>query len=344
MENTNPNFSFRRRVKQALFAVGLIAVGIGVGFVIAKNKQVVQPLEPIITRQANPLYPLIKPMVRIDFPMQFNFPELKGLKEKVDSFVAQQQAAGKVKRVSFYFRDTNNAHWVGSGQDDKYHPASLFKLLYLMAIYKYSETNPGLLKESVYFSGVSHNSADQVQQLVSGRNYTVDELARAMIKQSDNDAKDLLLKKMDSQFLMEALNDNGVSLQDVSQSTMSPRIFTTFFRNLYNASFLSPAMSQRALELLSEVDFKDGLAAGTPATLRIAHKFGQYANLDNSNVTSLELHDCGLIFYPEHPYYLCVMTEGYSREDLSAVIKGVAGIAYGEFSKLYPIKKSSSNP
>ncbi len=335
-------FYFNHLVRRVFFGILLIAVGGGFGYMLTKNKPAVTAyVEPIITRQANPLYPLIKPIIRVDFPPESNFQELDSLKSKVGVFIGQQQAAGKVKRTSFYFRDTNDAHWAGLGQDDQYHPASLFKVPYLLALYKDAEIKPQLLNERVYFSDAAHNGADQIQHLVNGRYYTVDELAQAMIKQSDNDAKDLLLEKMDLQFLVEVLNDNGMSLQDAAANTMSPRIYTTFFRTLYNTSFLSPAMSERALELLSEVDFKDGLAAGTPNTIKIAHKFGQYADLaeDDGSVTALELHDCGLVYYPERPYYLCVMTEGYSREELATVIKGVASIVYGEFSKLHPIKK-----
>ena len=335
-----PHLSFKRLLMQVFFAIILVAVGVGIEYAIIKN-QLTAPfyLEPIIVRKTNPLYPLIKPVVRIDFPSQFNFSELNGLKNKADTFISQQQAAGKVKRASFYFRDANNAHWIGAGQDNLFHPASLFKLPYLLALYKDIEINPQLLNESVYFSGASHNSSDQIQHLIRGHYYTVDELAQAMIKQSDNDAKDLLLTKIDPQFLVEALNDNNVSLYDAAADTMSPRIYTTFFRTLYNASFLSSSMSERALELLSEVDFKEGLVAGTPSTVKVAHKFGEYTDSEDGRVTALELHDCGLIYYPDHPYYLCVMTEGYSRDDLASVIKGIANIAYSEFSKVYPIKK-----
>ncbi len=338
-QKTRPTL-LKRLLAYVLFAVILVAVGVGVGYGFAKSRQAdTTYIEPVFTRKANPLYPLIKPLVRIDFPSQINFEELSGLRTKANDFIKQQQAAGKIKRASFYFRDTNNAHWVGVGQDDSYHPASLFKLPYLMALYKNIEINPQILNERLFFSGITHNSDDQIQRLVSGREYTVDELARAMIKQSDNDAKDLLLTKIDPQFLAEALNDNNVSLHDVSKDLLSPRIYTTFFRTLYNATFLSPAMSQRALGLLSEVDFNEGLVAGTPSTIKIAHKFGQYADLEDGRVVALELHDCGLVYFPEHPYYLCVMTEGYSREDLGSVIKGVANIAYTEFSKVYTVKK-----
>ncbi len=333
-------FSFRHPVVQILLAIILIGIGAGIEYLLTKNKSATPGyIEPIFTRQADPLYPLIKPLVRIDFPTQFTFSELSNLRNEADKFIKQQQAAGKIKRASFYFRDTNNAHWVGIGQDDKYHPASLFKVPYLMALYKETEVNPQLLNDRIYFSGANHNNADQVQHLASGHYYTMAELAKAMIKESDNDAKDLLLGKIDQQFLIEALNDNGMSLQDATDNTMSPRIYTTFFRTFYNASFLSSAMSEQALELLSEVDFKDGLVAGIPSTIKIAHKFGEYANLDNDNVTSLELHDCGLVYFPDHPYYLCVMTEGYSREDLASVIKGIANISFNEFSKVYPVKK-----
>ena len=41
-----------------------------------------------------------------------------------------------------------------------------------------------------------------------------------------------------------------------------------------------------------------------------------------------ELHDCGIVYYPEHPYFLCVMTRGGDRPKLAAAIADVSKVAY----------------
>lgn len=50
--------------------------------------------------------------------------------------------------------------------------------------------------------------------------------------------------------------------------------YSTFFRVLFNASYLSQASSEKALGYLAQSTFTAGLRAGVPAQVQIAHKFG----------------------------------------------------------------------
>jgi hypothetical protein len=86
-------------------------------------------------------------------------------------------------------------------------------------------------------------------------------------------------------------------------------------------------MSEKALSLLNKSDLKNGLAAGLPNNIIIADKFGERNNLDDG---VKQLHDCGIIYYPDNLYYLCVMTKGSSFEDLEKILKNISAITYNE--------------
>lgn len=62
-----------------------------------------------------------------------------------------------------------------------------------------------------------------------------------------------------------------------------------------------------------------------PSDVKVAHKFGEryYGDIK-------QLHDCGVIYYPENPYLLCVMTIGKDFEDLAEVISHVSDVVYRE--------------
>jgi hypothetical protein len=85
-------------------------------------------------------------------------------------------------------------------------------------------------------------------------------------------------------------------------------------------------MSEKALSILSEVKFDKGLVAGTLNNITIAHKYGYAVLQENPRI--VELSDCGIVYYPEKPYLLCVMAEGTDPEVTSTFIRDVASTIY----------------
>lgn len=109
---------------------------------------------------------------------------------------------------------------------------------------------------------------------------------------------------------------------------MSPKSYAFFYRVLYGSTYLTRAMSEKALELLTTPDFTDGLVAGVPAHTTVAQKFGEHSFEGVPDTESKQLHDCGIVYHPEHPYLLCVMTKGSDFQRLSKVIKEVSETVY----------------
>jgi hypothetical protein len=131
------------------------------------------------------------------------------------------------------------------------------------------------------------------------------QLLEHAIVYSDNEAA-ALLAAADGADSMETIR-RPADFPAFQEGTLwlTPHHFTALFRIRYNASFLSVESSQRALELLARVDFRDGLIAGVPQGIRVANKFGERIDGDLAL-----LHDCGIVYHPAPPYLLCVMTEG----------------------------------
>lgn len=96
--------------------------------------------------------------------------------------------------------------------------------------------------------------------------------------------------------------------------------YSYLFRVLYNGTYLSKELSERVLELLSKTKFANGIVAGVPSGTVVSHKFGIKTLSDDVR----ELHDCGIVYYPENPYFVCVMTRGYNFDDLSSILKTIS--------------------
>ena len=108
------------------------------------------------------------------------------------------------------------------------------------------------------------------------------------------------------------------------EDSMSVREYAAFFRVLYNATYLSHTGSERALQYLTRSMFHNGLVAGVPQGTAVAHKFGEREMPGGLR----QLHDCGVVYAPNHPYVLCVMTRGAQMDALKVAIQRVSAATY----------------
>jgi hypothetical protein len=156
-----------------------------------------------------------------------------------------------------------------------------------------------------------------------------------MIVHSDNNAYFLLFSGIDPKVLHRVYTDLGLEVPKVRSRDdyMTVNEYASFFRILFNASYLTREYSEKALKYLSEVDFPYGIVAGTPPGIPSALKFGE-RTLGNSGEIK-QLHDCGIVYYPGHPYLLCVMTRGASFEFLDDTIREIARAAFEEMDRQY---------
>jgi beta-lactamase class A len=105
---------------------------------------------------------------------------------------------------------------------------------------------------------------------------------------------------------------------------MDVKTYSSFFRILYNGTYLSQDNSERLLTVLSRSAFSQGLSAGLPQDITVAHKFGEADSPDGTK----QLHDCGIVYKPRQPYLICVMTKGNNFPALAKVIGHISETVY----------------
>jgi len=257
------------------------------------------------------------------------------IEQPIKTSAAQSMQAGLATGISVYFRDLESGEWAGVNENEKYAPASMYKVALLIVYSKEAGTNPNLLSSTIEYQGVAplkygNESDTSPHPIEKGKEYRVDDLLDRMIIYSDNNAKDLLFAAFDNNILKGVFTDLGLGVidEDNPGDTMSAKSFSIFFRVLYNGSYLTRGLSEKALALLARTTFDGGLEAGVPQTVVVADKFGYRAI--EQGVPEEELHDCGIIYYPDHPYFLCVMTRGKTTLDLAKAIQDISRAAYQE--------------
>lgn len=286
-------------------------------------------------RTSNSAYPLINPLLECDVSgdtLSDEFrPSLRAVQETVDRHIE----AGDVSSVSVYFRDLNNGPWFGIGQDDAYAASSMLKVAHMMAVFKHAESDPELLQRVVEYTGRYRNDLQTItpeQVIVVGESYSVEELVERIILYSDNEALYLLRDKVPEAEADSVYADLGIEF--TVQNEITVREYSSLLRVLFNASYLNEQFSSYALGLLTQTQFGDGLRAGVPSSVYVAHKFGERALQDQLN----QLHDCGIIYYPDHPYLLCVMTRGEENEKLTSTIQDISFTVYSQMRAGFDIK------
>lgn len=284
---------------------------------------------------------LINPLLICDVGGNQEFPEFSQLKNRLLHVIDSKKASGAATAVSMYFRAYGRGKWLLINGEEPYAPASLLKVPIMIGYLKAAESEPKILEQVLlYKDPIDYNNLEQYpapERLKTGGLYRIDELIRRMIVYSDNNTLDLLRSNLGTETVVEVYKALGLSTPPSPTpetiNFITVKDYAYFFRILYNSTFLSHTMSERALNLLTETTFKDGLVATVPAGIKVAHKFGE-RTLSQKNPVERELHDCGIIYTPENPYLLCIMTKGAQFDQLAQTIQELGKTVYEEVNRL----------
>ncbi|QQS44009.1 serine hydrolase [Candidatus Roizmanbacteria bacterium] len=282
------------------------------------------------------------PILDCEFFQNDEFTSFRKLEYKINDLIEEEEKNENVDRVSVYFRDMNTGAWVGVNEKEAFSPASLLKVPVMMVYYKLAEKDPTLLSKDLEFHSDDFASVSLTQNIVptetllENQKYKVSDLISRMIINSDNQSQFLLISQLPQSDMDMVYVDLGITIPGVrsTEDFMTVKEYASFFRILYNATYLTREYSEQALSILSKVEYTSALRAGIPDDIILAHKFGERGYTTEDGRATQQLHDCGIVYYPERPYLLCVMTSGEDLTRLSATIKKVSELVYQEVDSL----------
>ncbi|MBI2465284.1 serine hydrolase [Candidatus Shapirobacteria bacterium] len=313
---------------KALLSLFLGIMIYATGFFSATLSKNPNKINPFTESRLPAGYKYINPLLECDTDAVSSDTNLDQLRNSINKYIDSKIKSKELSHVSVYYRDMNNGPWFGINQNELFSPASLIKVPLMIAYFKLAESDPSILSKEV----VASSSADQIAQnivpqttLIPDQKYTVLQLINSLIIQSDNQAYYLLLANIDNQFLVKVFADLGVDISlgftNPNGDILSVKSYASFFRILYNASYLSPKYSETALHILNQSQYKDSLVAGVDPSISVAHKYGERSYLEN-NVK--QFHDCGIVYLPGKPYLICIMTRGNDFKTLTTTIRDIS--------------------
>ncbi len=253
---------------------------------------------------------------------------LANLKEAYRSAVEASTKSGDITTAGIYFRELHDGGVASENPSAKFVPRSLLKVPLVMAILDQVEEDRLSLPPLIKFGGGANEDVVQDYQphekLVVGQTYTPEELMRYTLEYSENNAALLLSQLIGLDAVRETYTELGIEAPSSETYTMSVQTYASFFRILFNASYLSPQHSEQILAYLTDTDFNRGIVAGVPSDVTIAHKFGELETPEGIR----QLHDCGIVYAPQNPYVLCVMTQGKDFKKLERFLQSVSRLTY----------------
>jgi beta-lactamase class A len=277
-------------------------------------------------------YRFISPLIACDSPSDRSSASLSKLEKTLEAQIAEYQTKGDISSASVFIRRLKTGEQISINGAEKFFPASLKKVPVMMSFFRLAQDRPQLLQTRGVLQGtVDYNQDVEIKPDEApeyGKEYSIEELIAAMIVHSDNNGYQVLAANLGEEGqrgIYEELNlsypNDALEITDF----MTAPQFALFFRSLYNASYLSETYSERALELMSNSAYKNGIRAGVPEAVTVANKFGVLTITKDGSLNQRELHDCGIVYANGEPYILCIMTK--STNALSEVEKAIAEIS-----------------
>ncbi len=323
-----------QKTSVGIFAGILFVIGIAVGYGLAplgasQASTFFNSVGPL--RSANEHFAFTHPLIAYETPEATVLEEYASLKKKLEERIQSAKQTGYVDEVSVYYRSLETGRWIGIKQNSIYYPASLLKVPVMIAYFRKAESDPSVLGKRIVYQAIgSGNAFEAPSALIVGRSYTVRELIEQMIVNSDNGATYTLLSKIEESLLAEVYTDLGIPEPPDNSANyqVSTKTYALFFRVLYNATYLTAAESEEALKLLARSSYKDGLVAGIPHDIPIAHKFGEHILSKGTTAQAVELHDCGIVYHPDKPYLVCIMTRARDLPSATSILVSLSKMLY----------------
>ncbi len=317
---------------------GFIIVAL-IGYFIGKNQLTDDNIEADLAEDRHQAgYQYIKPLLTCSLELR-DYRRVQSLEKELRKIVDEEMALKQITDLSLFFHDLDNGSWIAINRTEKFSPASLLKVPIMIAYFKLTESQPDLLKKEITVIGnvdaALRPNIMPEKRVEPGKAYTVEELIKYAVNYSDNVAANTLLENISLEDMERIYDDIGLEPPSPNkpENFMSVFEYSAFFEILYNASYLSKDMSEKALEILADTRFDFGIEGGVPEGTKVANKFGE-RTLENQR----QLHDCGIIYSPEGPYLLCIMTRadlktGASFQHLAEILESLSAKTYKYLSK-----------
>ncbi len=230
--------------------------------------------------------------------------EIGALKYQLTSLMKEYPSI----KPSIYVWEYENGKYVDINSEELYSAASIIKLPVLVRLFKSIEANQMTIYDEMILTDYYQSSGSgDLQYAQTGRKYSLDQLAKTMIQDSDNTATNMIMSKIGGMDDVNiGLRDWGISktyvrtwLPDLKGTNKTTaKDIAKILYNLDNPGFLNINSREYIIDYLSHVKNNRLIAAGLGENALFLHKTGDIGTM---------LGDAGIVFAPNGKKYIVVI-------------------------------------
>lgn len=202
-----------------------------------------------------------------------------------------------------YFEYLPTGTTIGVNEDHEFTAESLLKVPVVMAYYHKKERLGITTDPTVKILPSELNSKyGDLYKKGAGYKINIYDAIKLALQHSDNTASLVIadqISESDFQFVYDGLDIPEMVVGNTPIITAQE--YSSILKALYFGSVLNNDDSELILNLLTHTEFNSLLPSGVPSVIPIAHKIG----LVNNQI----YQDCGIIYLPQKPYSLCMVSK-----------------------------------
>lgn len=209
---------------------------------------------------------------------------------------------------SIFVWDYDSGKFVDINASETYAAASIIKIPVLIQLFKSIEHNQLTIYDEMELTPYyKAEGSGHLQGNPTGSKYTIDQLARVMIEQSDNSATNMIISAVGSMNdVNSGIRDWGLKnthvnnwLPDIAGTNYTTaRDLATMLYNLDNPGFLNINSREYIIDYMSHVENNRLIQAGLDKKALFVHKTGDIGKM---------LGDAGIVYTPAGKKYICVI-------------------------------------
>ncbi len=268
------------------------------------------------------------------------------------SQLAERISASDAEVVGLYLLDLNNGDSVALDAGVVLHAASMMKVPVMIQLFRDVDSRTLSLDDSVTltntFSSIVDGSPyqlgadDDSDSTLYGRlgeKASLRELVELMITASSNLAANILIQRLGAERIQLLTHELGArsmtvlrGVEDIKayeaglNNRTSARDMGILFKAIGDGTAASDSSCRAMIGILAGQEFNDGIPAGLPNGIQVAHKTGSITRIN---------HDGGIVGVgSERSYVLVVLTKGIDEPAVSdELIADLSRVAYRAMSR-----------